>query len=124
MSLAINWNSKINTGIPKLSFISNNFLLLVNFFCFSAIIEVQFYFKGSKMKKLLLLIAMLASLAFAAVDLNTASKEELMSLKGIGAAKAEAIIAARPFTSTDEIKKVKGIGESIYNNIKDEIIVK
>ena len=124
MSLAINWNSKINTGIPKLSFISNNFLLLVNFFCFSAIIEVQFYFKGSKMKKLLLLIAMLASLAFGAVDINTASKEELMSLKGIGAAKAEAIIAARPFTSTDEIKKVKGIGEGIYNNIKDEIIVK
>ncbi len=76
------------------------------------------------MKKLLLLIAMLASLAFGTVDINTASKEELMSLKGIGAAKAEAIIAARPFTSTDEIKKVKGIGEGIYNNIKDEIIVK
>ena len=76
------------------------------------------------MKKLLLLIAMLASLAFGAVDINTASKEELMSLKGIGTAKAEAIIAARPFTSTDEIKKVKGIGEGIYNNIKDEIIVK
>ena len=76
------------------------------------------------MKKLLLLIAMLASLAFGAVDLNTASKEELMSLTGIGTAKAEAIIAARPFTSTDEIKKVKGIGEGIYNNIKDEIIVK
>ena len=76
------------------------------------------------MKKLLLLLAMLASLAFAAVDINTASKEELMSLKGIGTAKAEAIIAARPFTSTDEIKKVKGIGEGIYNNIKDEIIVK
>ena len=68
---------------------------------------------------------MLASLAFGAVDINTASKEELMSLKGIGAAKAEAIIAARPFfKNTDEIKKVKGIGESIYNNIKDEIIVK
>ena len=76
------------------------------------------------MKKLFLLVAMLASLAFGAVDINTASKEELMSLKGIGAAKAEAISAARPFTSTDEIKKVKGIGEGIYNNIKDEIIVK
>lgn len=76
------------------------------------------------MKKLLLLIAMLASLAFGAVDINTASKEELMSLKGIGAAKAEAIIAARPFKSIGEIKKVKGIGESIYNAIKSDIVVK
>ena len=76
------------------------------------------------MKKLLLLLAILASFAFGAVDINTASKGELMSIKGIGAAKAEAIIAARPFKSIDEIKNVKGIGESIYNNIKDEIIVK
>ena len=76
------------------------------------------------MKKFLVLLLALASFMFGAVNINTASKEELMSLKGIGAAKAEAIIAARPFTSTDEIKKVKGIGESIYNNIKDEIIVK
>ena len=56
------------------------------------------------MKKLLL--AMLASLAFAAVDLKTASKEVLMSVNGIGATKAEAIIAARRFTNTDEMKKV------------------
>lgn len=76
------------------------------------------------MKKLLLLLVMLASIAFGAVDINTASKEELMSLKGIGEAKAEAIISARPFKSIDEIKNVKGIGESIYNNIKDEIIIK
>ena len=76
------------------------------------------------MKKFLVLLLALASFMFGAVNINTASKEELMSLKGIGAAKAEAIIAARPFKSTDEIKKVKGIGESIYNDIKDEIIVK
>ena len=75
------------------------------------------------MKKLLLLIAMLASLAFAAVDINTASKEELMSLKGIGEAKAQAIIDARPFKMPEDIKNVKGIGDKIYEGIKAEIVV-
>lgn len=56
------------------------------------------------------------------MDINAASKEEPM--KGIGEAKAAAIIAARPFKSTDEIKKVKGIGESVFEKIKNDIVVK
>ena len=59
------------------------------------------------------------------VNINTASKEELMSLSGIGASKAEAIIAYRqgsgPFQTPSDIMKVKGIGEGMYQKIKDRI---
>ncbi len=76
------------------------------------------------MKKILVLLLALAGLMFGAVNINTASKEELMSLKGVGSAKADAIIAARPFNEIDDIKKVKGIGTGIFEGIKGEIIVK
>ena len=45
------------------------------------------------------------------LDVNTATKEELQKLPGIGDALADRIIAARPFKSADDLKKVKGIGE-------------
>ena len=61
------------------------------------------------------------------VNINTASKEELMSLTGIGASKAKEIISYRetngPFQSIEEIKNVSGIGETIYAQIKEDITV-
>lgn len=75
------------------------------------------------MKKFLVLLLALASFMFGAVNINTASKEELMSLKGIGEAKAQAIIDARPFKMPEDIKNVKGIGDKIYEGIKAEIVV-
>lgn len=58
------------------------------------------------------------------ININTASKEELMTLNGIGEAKAELIIEYREnkkFESIEEIKEVSGISESIYEKIKDFI---
>ena len=61
------------------------------------------------------------------VNLNRASKEELMTLPGIGEAKAEAILQYRTehggFGSIDEIKQISGIKDGVFEKIKDKITV-
>ena len=61
------------------------------------------------------------------ININTASFEELKTLKGIGDKKAQAIIDYRTengkFDTVEEITKVTGIGESIFSDIKDSITV-
>ena len=61
------------------------------------------------------------------VNINTASKEELLSLSGVGESKAIGIIKYRTehgaFKSIEEILNVSGIGNSIYEKIKDNITV-
>ena len=61
------------------------------------------------------------------VNINTASKEQLMTLTGIGESRAEDIIRYRKesggFQSIEEIKNVPGIKESAYLKIKDSITV-
>ena len=58
------------------------------------------------------------------VSLNTATEQELQTLPGIGPAMASRIIEYRKtksFTSLEEIKEVKGIGDKMYEKIKDRI---
>ncbi|MCR4747206.1 MAG: helix-hairpin-helix domain-containing protein [Clostridiales bacterium] len=61
------------------------------------------------------------------ININTATAEELETLKGIGPAKAEAIVAYReqngPFLSVDDLVNVTGIGEKTLANIRDKITV-
>jgi len=54
------------------------------------------------------------------IDINEASAEKLDELYGIGPAKAEAIINARPFEKIDDLINVLGIGEITLNKIKEQ----
>lgn len=62
------------------------------------------------------------------ININLASAEELMTLPGIGRAKADSIISYREssggFSSIEEIMQVEGIKEGVFNRVKDSIKVK
>ncbi|MDR3610229.1 MAG: helix-hairpin-helix domain-containing protein [Ignavibacteriaceae bacterium] len=62
------------------------------------------------------------------IDLNTASKEELMKISGIGEKTAENILSYREktgkFKNTEELMNVKGIGEAKYAKFKKYLFVK
>jgi len=57
-------------------------------------------------------------------DINRAKADELMKLKGIGEARAAAIIKGRPYARKDELVQKKIIPEAVYKDIKDRIIAK
>ena len=60
------------------------------------------------------------------VNINTASREQLMTLPGIGEVTADAIIeyrAQNPFARIEDIMNVSGIGEAKFNSIRDFICV-
>jgi competence protein ComEA len=52
------------------------------------------------------------------IDVNTATEKELRSVPGVGPVMAARIIAARPFRSADDLKKVNGIGDKNYAKIR------
>ena len=61
------------------------------------------------------------------IDINTAARDALATIPGIGDKTAEAIVlerTRRPFRSTDELKRVPGIGPKKYERIKEYITVR
>lgn len=58
----------------------------------------------------------------AKIDINSASKDELMTLKGIGDKTADKIIADRPYRSKRDLVTKKIVGQKEYNDIKDQIV--
>ena len=60
------------------------------------------------------------------VNINTATKEELITLKHIGEKIADRIIEyrkAHPFESIEDIMKVKGVGQKVFDTNKNKITV-
>lgn len=82
----------------------------------------------NKIYKIMLVLAGLVVFpAFAAVNINTATQSELEVVKGLGPAKAKAIIQYREanggFKSLDELDHVKGFGKASIDKLRDELSV-
>ena len=74
------------------------------------------------MKKIVALLMLCCSFLFAEINLQTASKEELMGIKGVGEKKAEQIIEYRKtntINNPEDLKNIKGFGDSIVGNVKE-----
>ena len=77
---------------------------------------------------LMLMVLSHSALAMTPVNINQATAQEIaVGLTGIGAKKAEAIVAYReaygPFTQVDELEKVKGVGSATLEKNKGRIIL-
>ncbi len=74
--------------------------------------------------KFFVILTLWKNLLFAAIDINTASEKELISLNGIGIKKASAIIKYRElncFENIAELGKVKGIGQKTFEKNIDNL---
>lgn len=58
------------------------------------------------------------------VDINAASLADLQKLKGIGQARAEAIIKGRPYKAKDELVEKKILPKNVYDDVKDQIVAR
>jgi len=80
-----------------------------------------------KVLGLVLVLGVTMAFGMTIKEVNKASKEELTQIKGIGDAKADAIIKARKeskFKTFDDLEKVKGVGPALVGNIKNDTKVK
>lgn len=80
-----------------------------------------------KTMTILSIVLFLAGTAWAGININSADKQSLDSLTGIGQVKAQAIIDYRAehgeFESVDDLLEVNGVGPKTLETIKDEVTV-
>ncbi len=73
------------------------------------------------MKKIIITMLFCISAMFGKVDFQTASKDQLIAINGIGVKKAESIIEYRKLNkiqNVDDLEKIKGFGKTLVNKIK------
>ena len=58
------------------------------------------------------------------IDINSASRDDLMTLDGIGEVRADAIIRARPFKAKTELVERRLIPEGLYDKIADKVVAR
>lgn len=58
------------------------------------------------------------------LDLNSADRKTLITLPGIGEARADAIIKGRPYRGKDELVSKQIISQDVYDKIKDKVIAR
>ena len=58
------------------------------------------------------------------IDINSASRDDLMSLEGIGEVRADAIIRARPFKAKTDLVERRLIPEALYDKIADKVVAR
>ncbi|QFR48866.1 helix-hairpin-helix domain-containing protein [Sulfurimonas lithotrophica] len=77
--------------------------------------------------KILLSLVMLVGALFASIDINNADAKSLANLKGVGAKKAEAIVAYRNtngcFSKLEDLANVKGIGSKTIEKNKADLVL-
>ena len=62
--------------------------------------------------------------AVSLIDINSASRDDLMSLEGIGEVRADAIIRSRPFKAKTELVERRLIPEAVYDKIADKVMAR
>ena len=76
------------------------------------------------MRKIFFFMAISISILFASINVQTASKKDLMCIKGIGEKKVEALLKYRKthkLKSADDLINIKGFGKTLIENVKKEI---
>src|SRR5215470_17039242 len=58
------------------------------------------------------------------IDLNSASRDDLMTLEGIGEVRADAIIRSRPFKAKTELVERRLIPEALYDKLADKVVAR